>query len=181
MRELPSPHEEDHLGEGFLRVRGEHMDDSAGTVADGLRHAAAANELGGELAHERRIVNAYGDAHRSRLSEIDQAADLDQGLVVLDPSTSVTPARKREGEVMRTLVDLASRRGGGIEVALIWDPDAKTLVVFAHDERTDEEIAIPVNGEEATEVYRHPFAYAHRSSAAPVRQQAAARASRRRR
>ena len=62
------------------------------------------------------------------------------------------------------LLDLASRRAGGIEVALIWDREAETLVVFAHDARTDEEISIPVTGDEATEVYRHPFAYAHRAS-----------------
>jgi hypothetical protein len=66
---------------------------------------------------------------------------------------------------MRNLVDLASRRGGGIEVALIWNRKQGTLVVFAHDDRTDEEVAIPVSGEEASEVYRHPFAYAHRSLA----------------
>jgi hypothetical protein len=64
---------------------------------------------------------------------------------------------------VRKLVDLTSRRAGGIEVALIWDRDARTLVVFAHDDRTDEEVAIPVSGDEANEVYRHPFAYAHRS------------------
>jgi hypothetical protein len=65
---------------------------------------------------------------------------------------------------MRTLVDLASRKAGGIEVALIWDREAETLVVFAHDARTDEAVSIPVTGDEATEVYRHPFAYAHRAS-----------------
>ena len=64
---------------------------------------------------------------------------------------------------MRNLVDLASRRGGGIEVVLIWDRSEKTLVVFARDDRTDEEVAIPVSGDEASEVYRHPFAYAHRA------------------
>lgn len=64
---------------------------------------------------------------------------------------------------MRNLVDLASRRGGGIEVALIWDRRKQTLVVFAHDDQTNEEVAISVSGAEATEVYRHPFAYAHRS------------------
>jgi hypothetical protein len=67
---------------------------------------------------------------------------------------------------MRNLVDLASRRGGGIEVALIWDRRKQTLVVFAHDDRTNEEVAISVSGAEATEVYRHPFAYAHRSLSA---------------
>jgi len=65
------------------------------------------------------------------------------------------------------LVDLATRRAGGIEVALIWDRDERTLVVFAHDVLTSEEVAIPVSEDEATEVYLHPFAYAHR--AAPLR------------
>jgi hypothetical protein len=60
-------------------------------------------------------------------------------------------------------IDLASRCAGGIEVALIWNRNERTLVVFAHDERTDEDVAIPVTADEATEVYRHPFAYAHRS------------------
>jgi len=69
---------------------------------------------------------------------------------------------------MRNLVDLASRRGGGIEVALIWDRDKETLVVFAHDEFTDEEVAIPVSHAEASEVYRHPFAYANRSIRRPL-------------
>lgn len=64
---------------------------------------------------------------------------------------------------MHNLVDLATRRGGGIEVALIWDRTPETLVVFAHDGQTDEEVAIPVSGDEASEVYRHPFAYASRS------------------
>lgn len=65
---------------------------------------------------------------------------------------------------MGDLVDIATRSAGGIEVALIWDRDDKTLVVFAHDATTTEEVAITVSEEEAAEVYRHPFAYAHRSA-----------------
>jgi hypothetical protein len=64
---------------------------------------------------------------------------------------------------MKNLVDLATRRAGGIEVALIWNRREKTLVVFAHDDLTSEEVAIPVSREEAVEVYRHPFAYAQRA------------------
>jgi len=71
--------------------------------------------------------------------------------------------------VVRDLVDIASRRAGGIEVALIWNRCEKTLVVFAYDVTNGEEVAIPVCGEEAGEVYRHPFAYAHRSSGAELR------------
>jgi len=62
------------------------------------------------------------------------------------------------------LVDIATRRGGGIEVALIWDRSDRTLVVFAYDGKTSEKIAVPVSAEEAAEVYRHPFAYAYRST-----------------
>lgn len=65
---------------------------------------------------------------------------------------------------MRDLVDIATRRAGGIEVVLIWNRTEQTLVVFAHDGRTNEEIAIPVSREEAAEIYRHPFAYAYRST-----------------
>jgi hypothetical protein len=64
---------------------------------------------------------------------------------------------------VRDVIDIATRHAGGIEVALIWDRRDETLVVFAHDSMTDEELAIPVTGPEATEVYLHPFAYAHRS------------------
>jgi hypothetical protein len=70
---------------------------------------------------------------------------------------------------MGDLVDIATRSAGGIEVALIWDRDDKTLVVFAHDVTTSEELAIPVSGKEAAEVYRHPFAYADRSAGASRR------------
>jgi hypothetical protein len=70
---------------------------------------------------------------------------------------------------MGDLVDIATRSAGGIEVALIWDRDDKTLVVFAHDITTSEEVAIPVSGEEAAEVYRHPFAYTDRSTGASRR------------
>ena len=65
---------------------------------------------------------------------------------------------------MRELVDLATRRAGTIDVALMWDPSERTLIVVARDARTSEEVAIPVSGAEASEVYRHPFAYAHRSA-----------------
>lgn len=78
-------------------------------------------------------------------------------------TASVAGGRGRHPGRVRNVVDLASRRAGAIEVALIWDRRDRSLVVFAHDLRTQEEVVIPVSGEEAAEVYRHPFAYAHRS------------------
>jgi hypothetical protein len=65
---------------------------------------------------------------------------------------------------MGDLIDIATRSGGGIEVALIWNRDEASLVVFAYDALTSEQVAIPVTGAEAAEVYQHPFAYAHRST-----------------
>ena len=70
---------------------------------------------------------------------------------------------------MGDLVDLATRRSGTIDVTLIWDRGERTLMVVARDARTNEEFAIPVSGAEASEVYRHPFAYAHRSARAGAR------------
>jgi hypothetical protein len=64
---------------------------------------------------------------------------------------------------MDRIVDLATRKAGAIEVALIWDRSDETLQVFAHDASTGEELVVPVSGNEAAEVYRHPFAYTHRA------------------
>jgi hypothetical protein len=84
-------------------------------------------------------------------------------LVEARRTVSVAFERGVHSRSVRNVVDLASRRAGPIEVALIWDRRDQSLVVFAHDASTQEEVAIPVSGEEAAEVYRHPFAYAHRS------------------
>jgi hypothetical protein len=64
---------------------------------------------------------------------------------------------------MEQVIDLATRQSGSIEVALIWDRREQELRVIAYDGLTDEEIVVPVSGEEAAEVYRHPFAYASRA------------------
>jgi hypothetical protein len=66
---------------------------------------------------------------------------------------------------MERIVDLATRKSGSIAVALVWDRDAEALRVIAYDGLTDEEIVVPVNGAEASEVYQHPFAYANRAIA----------------
>jgi hypothetical protein len=98
-----------------------------------------------------------------RLSAAGTAERQDDRLVKFGRSAGSGARAANQTATMRDLVDLASRRGGGIEVALIWNRKDSSLVVFAHDDRTDEDVAIPVSADEATEVYRHPFAYAHRS------------------
>jgi hypothetical protein len=80
------------------------------------------------------------------------------------PSDSVRACvRAHPRSVEGKYVDIAMRRSGAIEVALIWNREDESLVVFAFDELTSEEVLINVTGDEAAEVYRHPFAYAHRS------------------
>jgi hypothetical protein len=68
---------------------------------------------------------------------------------------------------MERVVDLATRKAGSITVALVWDRDENSLRVIAYDGLTDEEIVVPVGGAEASEVYRHPFAYAGRAIVCP--------------
>jgi hypothetical protein len=64
---------------------------------------------------------------------------------------------------MEQVVDLATRKCGSIAVALIWDRNEKVLRVIAYDGLTGEEIVVPVSGDEAVEVYQHPFAYSSRA------------------
>jgi hypothetical protein len=65
---------------------------------------------------------------------------------------------------MGMYVDIASRRSGSIEVSLLWNDATGKLLVVAYDSFEDEQLTIPVDGDEAVEVYRHPFAYADRAS-----------------
>jgi hypothetical protein len=55
--------------------------------------------------------------------------------------------------------ELARRSSAGIEVALFWSPDGKTITVEVIDLRTDEYWAIDVAPELALDAYHHPFAY----------------------
>jgi hypothetical protein len=66
---------------------------------------------------------------------------------------------------MEQVVDLAVRKSGSIAVALIWDRGLQELRVIAYDGLTDEQIVVPVSGDEASEVYQHPFAYSNRAIA----------------
>ena len=64
---------------------------------------------------------------------------------------------------MAQVVDLAMRKSGSIAVTLVWDRSDETLRVVDYDGLTDEELVIPVSGDEAAEVYQHPFAHTARS------------------
>jgi hypothetical protein len=72
-------------------------------------------------------------------------------------------------------VDIATRYSGSINVALFWDRNKGDLVVVAHDHLTGERLRIPVDADDAADVYRHPFAYASRGSVASARRAGARR------
>jgi hypothetical protein len=70
---------------------------------------------------------------------------------------------------MDDYIDIATRQSGSIEVSLLWERAEGKLLVVAHDALTGVEVAIPVDGDQAAEVYRHPFAYAGNASVACAR------------
>jgi hypothetical protein len=61
-----------------------------------------------------------------------------------------------------TLKELDYRAGDGIEVSLLWSPESGQLAVVVVDEARGEEFAMEVAPGEATEIFRHPYAYVAR-------------------
>ena len=61
-----------------------------------------------------------------------------------------------------TLKELDYRTGDHIEVSLLWSPESGQLAVVVVDKAAGEEFAMEVEPSEAMEVFRHPFAYAHK-------------------
>jgi hypothetical protein len=57
-------------------------------------------------------------------------------------------------------IELANRRGGGVEVWLYWRRDEDELTVSVADERTGEAFEVRVTSERALDAFYHPFAYA---------------------
>jgi hypothetical protein len=65
------------------------------------------------------------------------------------------------------VVDLARARAVRLRSRVIWNRNEKVLLVIAYDGLTGEEIVVPVSGDEAVEVYQHPFAYSSRAIKPP--------------
>ena len=57
-------------------------------------------------------------------------------------------------------VELAARDGDGIFVQLLWDRSTNRVTVRVHDERSGDRFELPVSGDDALDVYRHPYVYA---------------------
>jgi len=58
-----------------------------------------------------------------------------------------------------SLYELAFRESDGIEVALLWNGVEDRVLLSVRDRRTGEWCVCSVDGADALEAYRHPFAY----------------------
>ena len=57
--------------------------------------------------------------------------------------------------------ELAHRSANGIDVTLLWHPEEDSLAVLVFDTRDGECLEVPVEeGDDALDVFNHPFAYA---------------------
>jgi hypothetical protein len=59
-------------------------------------------------------------------------------------------------------IDLAHRRGDGIDVVLWWTPEDDTVAVEVLHLASDATFEVPVDGSRALDAFYHPFAYAAR-------------------
>jgi len=62
-------------------------------------------------------------------------------------------------ETSESLYELASRESDGIEVALLWNGVEDRVLLSVRDRRTGEWFVRGVEGADALEAYRRPFAY----------------------
>ncbi len=59
-----------------------------------------------------------------------------------------------------TMEELDYRESDGIEVSLLWSRGDNRLAVIVVDTKTDELLELAIEGPEAMDAFRHPFAYA---------------------
>ena len=59
----------------------------------------------------------------------------------------------------RTTEELATRTSGGIEISLRWRRAENRLFVVVSDPASEEIFELPARGDNALDVYYHPFAY----------------------
>ena len=59
-------------------------------------------------------------------------------------------------------IDLAHRRGDGIDVVLWWTPEDNSVAVEVLHLASDATFEVPVEGSRALDAFYHPFAYAAR-------------------
>ena len=57
------------------------------------------------------------------------------------------------------LRELDHRSNDGIDVRLLWDPQAGRVTVVVRDERSDESLELAVEAADALAAFHHPYAY----------------------
>ena len=68
-----------------------------------------------------------------------------------------------------TAVELADRRGDGLEIVLLWRAQDDRLEVVVADARTGASFTLAAgDGREALDAFYHPFAYAAARGVAPL-------------
>ena len=61
----------------------------------------------------------------------------------------------------KSLFELSSRSGNGVDVALLWKQCDNTAIVVVVDHRTGEEFVLDVQeNDNALDMFHHPYAYA---------------------
>ena len=60
---------------------------------------------------------------------------------------------------MPQLVELAHRQSDGIAVTLVWDRQGDRQAVYVVDSHAGERLTVPVERDNALDVFYHPFAY----------------------
>jgi hypothetical protein len=58
------------------------------------------------------------------------------------------------------MLELASRRSGPLQVALMWNRERNLLAVSVEDQATGDRFELVVDDSNALDVYYHPYAYA---------------------
>ena len=56
--------------------------------------------------------------------------------------------------------ELDFRATDGLEVTLLWDPEANRVTVSVFDAKTGDDFGIDVDPADALDAFHHPFAYA---------------------
>jgi hypothetical protein len=85
-----------------------------------------------------------------------------------DHVESINAPHERRGEVMSTrsetgVRELDRRRGEGIDVTLLWDPQTNRVFVAVADERHGSSFEVDVEAADAFDAFHHPYTYAGRS------------------
>ncbi len=70
---------------------------------------------------------------------------------------------------MPQLIELAHRQSDGIDVTLVWDTRGDRRIVQVVDSRSGDLLTVSVEGDNALDVFYHPFAHAAKRTPAGAR------------